>query len=47
MAVQFTVIGLVVADLEASLAFYRRLGVDVPADHDPDHVQAPLSGVAA
>ena len=35
---------LAVTDFEASLAFYRRLGVDVPADHDPDHVQVPLSG---
>jgi catechol 2,3-dioxygenase-like lactoylglutathione lyase family enzyme len=44
MAVQFTVIGLVVADLSASLAFYRRLGVAVPTEYDPNHVQAPLSG---
>lgn len=44
MTVQFNVIGLVVADLEASLAFYRRLGVAVPDGYDPNHVQAPLSG---
>jgi catechol 2,3-dioxygenase-like lactoylglutathione lyase family enzyme len=44
MAVHFNVIGLVVADLETSLAFYRRLGVDIPAEHDTAHVQAPLSG---
>jgi catechol 2,3-dioxygenase-like lactoylglutathione lyase family enzyme len=28
------VIGLVVADMAASLAFYRRLGLDIPADAD-------------
>jgi catechol 2,3-dioxygenase-like lactoylglutathione lyase family enzyme len=44
MAVQFEVIGLVVADLEASLAFYRQLGLDIPADHDPNHVEAALPG---
>src|SRR5947209_7003453 len=44
MALQFKVIGLVVSDLEASLAFYRRLGVAVPADHDSGHVHAPLPG---
>jgi catechol 2,3-dioxygenase-like lactoylglutathione lyase family enzyme len=26
------VVGLVVADLPASLAFYRRLGLDIPPD---------------
>ncbi len=38
-------IGLVVADMAASLAFYRRLGVEVPpgADDEP-HVEAALPG---
>lgn len=39
------VIGLVVADLPASLAFYRRLGLAVPdgADAEP-HVEVSLPG---
>jgi catechol 2,3-dioxygenase-like lactoylglutathione lyase family enzyme len=44
MTARFDVIGLVVADLDASLAFYRRLGLDIPTDHDPDHVEAALPG---
>ncbi|MFG3497146.1 VOC family protein [Streptomyces sp. NPDC047928] len=38
-------IGLVVSDMAASLAFYRRLGVDVPdgAENAP-HVEAALPG---
>jgi catechol 2,3-dioxygenase-like lactoylglutathione lyase family enzyme len=44
MAVQFKLIGLVVADLEASLDFYRRLGIEVPADHDGGHVDVQLPG---
>jgi catechol 2,3-dioxygenase-like lactoylglutathione lyase family enzyme len=31
---RFHLIGLVVADMAASLAFYRLLGLDVPADAD-------------
>jgi predicted lactoylglutathione lyase len=34
MAIQVSMIGLVVRDMAASLAFYRRLGLDVPADAD-------------
>jgi catechol 2,3-dioxygenase-like lactoylglutathione lyase family enzyme len=38
-------LGLVVADMGRSLAFYRRLGVDVPADADGQpHVEASLPG---
>ena len=44
MGVQFEVIGLVVADLEASLAFYRTLGLAVPDNPDPEHVEIPLTG---
>ncbi|MGH3674102.1 MAG: VOC family protein [Pseudonocardiaceae bacterium] len=36
-------IGLVVADMAASLAFYRRLGLDIPADSDSaPHVELAL-----
>ncbi|MGW6568120.1 VOC family protein [Streptomyces sp. NPDC054975] len=39
------VIGLVVADMAASLAFYRRLGLDIPAEADTQpHVEAALPG---
>jgi len=44
MALRFDLIGLVVADLDRSLAFYRRLGLDVPAQPDPGHVEASLPG---
>ena len=38
-------IGLVVADMAASLAFYRLLGMDLPAAADGEsHVETPLSG---
>jgi catechol 2,3-dioxygenase-like lactoylglutathione lyase family enzyme len=38
-------IGIVVSDMGKSLAFYRRLGVDVPADADGQpHVEATLPG---
>ncbi|GLX24107.1 glyoxalase [Streptomyces lavendulae subsp. lavendulae] len=38
-------IGLVVSDMAASLAFYRRLGLDVPAGADDQpHVEAVLPG---
>jgi catechol 2,3-dioxygenase-like lactoylglutathione lyase family enzyme len=45
MTVQFNLIGLVVADLPASLAFYRRLGLDIPASADTEpHVEVTLPG---
>ncbi|WP_405805273.1 VOC family protein [Streptomyces sp. NBC_00210] len=34
MTPRLDAIGLVVADMAASLAFYRRLGLDIPADAD-------------
>lgn len=38
-------IGLVVADMAASLAFYRRLGVDLPAEADGSpHAEVTLAG---
>ena len=39
-------IGIVTADLPASLAFYRRLGLDLPAGADEaPHVEVALPGV--
>ncbi|ASU85993.1 glyoxalase [Nocardiopsis gilva YIM 90087] len=45
MAPRFDLIGLVVADMGRSLAFYRRLGLAIPesADTQP-HVEAQLPG---
>jgi len=45
MSPTFDAIGLAVADMATSLAFYRRLGLDIPAeaDHAP-HAEAPLPG---
>ncbi|MET9220129.1 VOC family protein [Streptomyces sp. NPDC003300] len=38
-------IGLVVADMAASLAFYRRLGIELPAAADAEpHVEVTLPG---
>jgi catechol 2,3-dioxygenase-like lactoylglutathione lyase family enzyme len=45
MAPTFNVIGLVVADMGKTLAFYRRLGLEIPADADAEpHVEAALPG---
>jgi catechol 2,3-dioxygenase-like lactoylglutathione lyase family enzyme len=42
---QLDVIGIVVADMAASLAFYRRLGLAVPAEADNQpHAEATLAG---
>lgn len=45
MAVRLDLIGLVVEDMAASLAFYRRLGLDIPeeADHE-GHAEVTLPG---
>lgn len=45
MTPQFAVVGLVVDDMAKSLAFYRRLGLDIPsaADSEP-HVACALPG---
>ncbi|MBX6354774.1 MAG: VOC family protein [Micromonosporaceae bacterium] len=45
MAPTLNAIGLVVADMGKSLAFYRRLGLDIPesADAEP-HVEVQLPG---
>ena len=45
MTIRFDVIGIVVADMARSLAFYRRLGFDLPASADDEpHVEASLPG---
>jgi catechol 2,3-dioxygenase-like lactoylglutathione lyase family enzyme len=45
MSVRLAVIGIVVQDMGRSLAFYRRLGLAVPADADSEpHVEAELPG---
>ncbi|MGA8112039.1 MAG: VOC family protein [Actinocatenispora sp.] len=45
MTPNFSLIGLTVADLGASLAFYRRLGLDIPAGVDDEpHVEVTLPG---
>jgi len=44
MAPTFTAIGLTVADMGKSLAFYRRLGISFPAGADGEpHVEADLA----
>ena len=46
MTPTFDAIGLVVADVAASLAFYRKLGVDIPVEMDAaPHAEANLGGV--
>jgi catechol 2,3-dioxygenase-like lactoylglutathione lyase family enzyme len=45
MAATLGVIGVVVEDMARSLAFYRRLGLDVPAGADGEqHVEVALPG---
>jgi catechol 2,3-dioxygenase-like lactoylglutathione lyase family enzyme len=43
MNISFDMIGIVVADMPASLAFYRRLGFDIPTGVDTEpHVEITL-----
>jgi catechol 2,3-dioxygenase-like lactoylglutathione lyase family enzyme len=44
MTPRLDAIGLVVADLDRSLAFYRQLGLDLPDQVDAPHVEADLGG---
>lgn len=45
MTPQLDVIGLVVSDMARSLAFYRRLGLAIPAEADQEgHVEVGLRG---
>lgn len=42
---RLSVVGIVVADMAKALAFYRRLGVEVPAGADAEpHVEATIAG---
>ncbi|MDJ1130512.1 VOC family protein [Streptomyces iconiensis] len=46
MTPRFDLIGIVTSDMAASLAFYRRLGLDLPAEADSlPHVEAAVGGV--
>jgi catechol 2,3-dioxygenase-like lactoylglutathione lyase family enzyme len=43
MTPRIEVIGVVVADMARALAFYRRLGIEIPADADTEpHVEVSL-----
>ena len=45
MKLKPALIELAVADMAATLAFYRRLGLDIPADADAqEHVDVDLDG---
>ena len=45
MTISLDAIGFTVHDMAASLAFYRRLGLDIPAAADTDnHVEVDLGG---
>jgi uncharacterized glyoxalase superfamily protein PhnB len=45
VSVRFDAIGLVVRDMAATLAFYRLLGLDIPAAADTEeHVECELPG---
>jgi catechol 2,3-dioxygenase-like lactoylglutathione lyase family enzyme len=45
MTPQLDLVGIVVADMAAALAFYRRLGLEIPADGDGEpHVEVTLAG---
>jgi catechol 2,3-dioxygenase-like lactoylglutathione lyase family enzyme len=45
MTARFDLIGMVTADMAATLAFYRRLGLDIPADADhAPHAEATGPG---
>jgi uncharacterized glyoxalase superfamily protein PhnB len=42
---QFSAVGVVAADMAKTLAFYRRLGLDIPADADSaPHAEVTLPG---
>jgi catechol 2,3-dioxygenase-like lactoylglutathione lyase family enzyme len=45
MTPRFDALGVVVADMGKTLAFYRRLGLEIPDDADSEpHVEAALPG---
>lgn len=43
---KFDALGIIVSDMEAALAFYRRLGLDIPAEADTEgHVEVAVGGI--
>jgi catechol 2,3-dioxygenase-like lactoylglutathione lyase family enzyme len=45
MTPRFDLVGIVVNDMAKALAFYRRLGLDIPAEADSEpHVECALPG---
>ncbi len=45
MAPRYAALGIVVSDMARALAFYRRLGLDIPAEADEaPHAEADLPG---
>ena len=46
MTPRLNLVGLIVEDMAASLAFYRKLGFDVPPEMDGEgHVEADVAGI--
>ena len=46
MPPRLDLVGIIVADMAASLAFYRRLGFDIPPEMDTEgHVEATAEGL--
>ena len=43
MPIQLAMVGLVVSDMKRSLAFYRRLGLDIPVDADEAGLRSSIS----
>ncbi|WP_424213444.1 VOC family protein [Streptomyces sp. BI20] len=44
MATKLAIINIIAADVPKTLAFYRRLGLDIPASADSmDHVEIPVA----
>lgn len=44
MSARFDAIGIVVSDIQQSVAFYRRLGVDFPDPSGDPHIETTLPG---
>jgi catechol 2,3-dioxygenase-like lactoylglutathione lyase family enzyme len=46
MALELYMLGLIVRDMPAALAFYRRLGLDIPDGSEAtSHVEVPMGGM--
>ena len=45
MSARLDAIGIVVADVQKSVAFYRRLGVDFPDPSGDGHIEATIDGL--